>query len=178
MNSNLTITLDLHRIGRSFLGLLLIWAALSKLANATEFLGALYAYQLPLPRALLQLVAVVLPWFELLCGVLLLLNQSTETVLVATGALLMVFLVCTGQAWMRGLHISCGCFNLRMFGLDRGHPLVELLDSTGFAFLRNLVLGALTVQLLRKRLAEVTAVLVSEKPVMGPGKPRVARAAA
>jgi len=159
MKTQLTITLDLHRIGRWFLGVLLIWAALSKLAQPTEFLGALYAYQLPLPKGLLQLVAVALPWFELLCGVLLLLNQSTESVLLATAALLAVFLVCTGQAWARGLHISCGCFNLRLFGLDRGHPLVELLDSTGFAFLRNIVLGAITVRLARKRLAEVTALL-------------------
>ena len=159
MSSNkVTITLDLHVVGRVLIGVILIWAALSKLANATEFLGALYAYQLPLPKSLLQLVAVVLPWFEFLCGLMLLLNIWTETVLAAAACLLGVFLLSTGQAWARGLHISCGCFNLRMFGLDRGHPLVELLDSTRFAFVRNLVLGGVVLILVRKELAEWTKV--------------------
>jgi putative oxidoreductase len=153
MNNKVTITLDLPAIGRLFIALVFLWAALSKLANPTEFLGALFAYQLPLPKLFLQFVAVVLPWFELLCGLLLLLNTWTESALVAAGLLLAVFIACTGQAWARGLHISCGCFNLQLLGLSHGHPLVDFLDSTAFAFLRNLVLGTLTVHLCRKHLA-------------------------
>jgi uncharacterized membrane protein YphA (DoxX/SURF4 family) len=67
---------------RWLLGALMLWAAVSKLAQPTDFLGSIYAYQLPLPRSLLQLVAVVLPWLELLCGLLLIVNVWSETALV------------------------------------------------------------------------------------------------
>jgi putative oxidoreductase len=152
MNDRLTITLDLFKMGRVFLALVLIWAALSKLANPTEFLGAVYAYQLTLPKLLLKLAAVALPWFEFLCGCLLLANVWTESALAALAGLLVLFLLATGQAWARGLHISCGCFNLPMLGLDRGHPLVQFVDSAGFAFMRNLAFGWIAWLLLRKQL--------------------------
>jgi putative oxidoreductase len=168
MSDKLTITLDLFKIGRVFLALVLIWAALSKLANPTEFLGALYAYQLPLPKPLLQLAAVALPWFEFLCGFLLLANVWTESALVALAGLLVIFLLTTGQAWARGLHISCGCFNLPMLGLTRGHPLVELIDSAGFAFIRNLAFSWITWLLLRKQLIECRPVQALSQVVAKP----------
>ena len=47
---------------RWLLGALMLWAAVSKLANPTEFLSSIYAYKTPLPPSWLQVVAVVLPW--------------------------------------------------------------------------------------------------------------------
>ena len=168
MSKKVTITMDLHTLGRVLIALVFIWAALSKLANPTEFLGALYAYQLPLAKSLLQLVAVILPWFEFLCGLLLLLNVWTESALAGAEFLLVVFLIATGQAWIRGLHISCGCFDLTAFGLRRGHPLVDLVEGVGFAFLRNLVLTAIVVALFRQRLEDLRSVT---GPPPLPGKP-------
>ena len=142
----------LNRMLRWLLALLLLWAAVSKLANPMEFLGAIYAYQLPLPRPLLQTVAVVLPWVELLCGLLLLAGVWTEAALAVVTGLLAVFVLATGQAWLRGLDISCGCFNLKIFGLHESLPgLVKFLESVGFAFVRNLALAALAGFLLRKQ---------------------------
>ena len=79
------------------LGLLLLWAAVSKIANLTSFLGSLNAYELPLPRSGLKVVAIVLPWVELLCGLLLIGNVWPETSLVLTGVLFAIFLLATGQ---------------------------------------------------------------------------------
>ncbi len=140
---------------RCLLGVLLLWAAVSKLAQPTDFLASIYAYDLPLPRSWLQLVAVVLPWLELLCGLLLLANVWTETALAAILALLGVFALATGQAWARGLDISCGCFNLKLFGVDASAGFVKFIESPGFAFFRNLLLVLLASALLRRRLAEV-----------------------
>jgi putative oxidoreductase len=138
---------------RCLIGALLLWAAVSKLANPTDFLGSIYAYQLPLPRAWQQTAAVVLPWVELLCGVLLLINAWTDTALVMVTFLFVVFVLATGQAWARGLEISCGCFNLKIFGLNESAPgLVKFLESVAFAFFRNLALTALVAWLLRKKL--------------------------
>jgi len=113
------------------------------------FLGDLYAYELPLPRGLLQFTAVTLPWTELLCGLLLLGNVWTPAALVCLLGLTGLFLLVTGQAWGRGLDIACGCLDLRVFGLDQKAPgLVTFLESVGFAFGRNVILLGLTVFLL------------------------------
>lgn len=140
---------------RWLLGGLMLWAAVSKLAQPTEFLGSIYAYDLPLPRTLQQLVAVVLPWLELLCGLLLIANQWSETALATLIGLLAVFVLATGQAWARGLEISCGCFNLEIFGADSTSKLLKFIESAGFAFFRNLILVLVAFALLRRRLAGI-----------------------
>ena len=138
---------------RWLLAVLLLWAAVSKLANPTEFLGSIYAYQLPLPRAWLQVAAVVLPWLELLCGLLLLAGFWRQTALLTVTGLMVLFVIATGQAWLRGLDIACGCFNLKIFGLNESAPgLVRFLESVAFAFGRNLLLAGLAGFLLRQTL--------------------------
>jgi uncharacterized membrane protein YphA (DoxX/SURF4 family) len=142
---------------RWLLGALMLWAAVSKLANQTEFLSSIYAYKTPLPPSWLQVAAVVLPWLELLCGLLLIANMWSETALATLIGLLVIFVLGTGQAWARGLDISCGCFNLEVFGADRSSSLLKFIESAGFAFLRNLVLVSLAVVLLRRRVIGLDA---------------------
>src|SRR3954471_23419762 len=97
---------------RWLLGLLLVFAAISKLADPVKFLASLYAYDLGFSDIILKSFAVGLPWMELICGGLLLTDRMQ---LVARGwvaALFVIFLAATGQAWARGLDISCSCLNL------------------------------------------------------------------
>lgn len=142
-----------HRLLVGLLGVLMLWAAVSKLANPTDFLGSIYAYQLPLPKGLLQATAVVLPWLELLCGLLLVAGLWADTALLLLTSLLVVFVLATGQAWLRGIEIGCGCFSLEFLGLSRNFSGVErFLESVAFAFFRNLALVTLVAFLLRKAL--------------------------
>lgn len=142
---------NLQRAVRVFLGVLMLWAAVSKLANPTEFLGSINAYQLPLPQDWFKVAAVVLPWVELLCGLLLLSGLWAETALLIVTGLLVFFVFATGQAWLRGLEIGCGCFNLQLFGpSERMQGLVRFLESVSFAFFRNLMLAAMAAFLLRQ----------------------------
>ena len=148
-----------HRLLSGLLGVLMLWAAVSKLANPTEFLGSIYAYELPFPRPLMQFTAIVLPWVELLCGLLLIAGLWMETALTLVSGLLAVFVVATGQAWARGLEIGCGCFSLKMFGLTEMPGLERFLESVAFAFFRNLLLRALAAFLQRSSIcgpAQVT----------------------
>jgi putative oxidoreductase len=136
---------------RWLLAMVMLWAAVSKLANPTEFLGSIYGYELPVPRVLQQTAAVVLPWVELLCGLLLLAGFWSQTALFAVTGLLVIFVIATGQAWARGLNIACGCFNLEIFGLQERWPgLVHFLESVAFAFFRNLLLACVAGFLLRQ----------------------------
>ncbi len=152
------------------LGLLLLWAAVSKLANPTDFLASIYAYETPFPRPLLKFVAVFLPWMELICGLLLLVGFAPEATLLCVTALFVVFVLATAQAWVRGLSISCGCFDLTIFGLGKRFPaLITFIESVGFAFFRNLFLTAAAVYLLRNRLAA----LIPEETIAPVNAPRV-----
>jgi putative oxidoreductase len=140
----MSVTAQKHmRAGiRWIIGLLLVWAPLSKLANLHEFYVSVAAYQMPLPDLLLRLTAMILPWLELLCGLLLLGNIWTRAALFWAMVMFAMFVLATGQAWARGLDIACGCFNLRAFGLGEGSGkwLIDLVESVGFAFIRALLL--------------------------------------
>lgn len=150
----ITVELTFKTALRWLLGLLLVWAALSKLANPQDFYGQLLAYRLPLPETLLKLVAITLPWVEMLCGLILLARFRTEAALLWCMALFLSFTLATGQAWARGLEISCGCLNLRLFGLAGEHAgLTHFFESVGFAFWRAVLLAAGAVYLWRQHQA-------------------------
>lgn len=142
----------IQRLLRLFLGVLMLWAAISKLVHPADFLDSIHAYQFPLPQFLLRFAAVVLPWVELLCGLLLVAGYWVKPALVLLALLLATFALATGQAWARGLDISCGCFDLTVFGLRENIPgVAHFLESVAFAFFRNVALLALTAFLLCKR---------------------------
>ena len=142
----------IERIVRVTLGVLLLWAAVSKVANPTGFLASVYAYQLSLGHGFLKFVAVVVPWIELLSGLMLVANHRPLGALVCATTLMVVFLAVTGQAWVRGLKISCGCFDLALLGFGNGATAATaFLESVGFAFFRNLLLFSAFLWLLRYR---------------------------
>ncbi len=140
-----TFEFDLKTAVRWVLAALLIWAALPKIANLHEFQANMVAYQLPLPESLIRLASVVLPWLEFLCGMLLLTAAARRAALFWTMILFAVFVVATGQAWARGLEISCGCFKLDFLG----EGLVKIFESVSFAFFRALLLLAGAVYIWR-----------------------------
>jgi uncharacterized membrane protein YphA (DoxX/SURF4 family) len=139
--------INLKTVLRWLLSVVLVWAALSKIANLNEFYLDISAYRLPLPDALLRLTTMVLPWLELLCGVLLVAGTARSAALIWAAVLFAVFVVATGQAWARGLDISCGCMKLNFLGESAG----KILESVWFAFLRAIVLLGMAVFLLRER---------------------------
>ena len=122
------------------IGAVLVWAALGKVSNPQEFYTTLAGYRLPLPALALQATAAILPWLELICGLLLIANLRTRAALAWAVVLFAIFAIATGQAWMRGLDIACGCMDLRLFGIDPKSALAHWLESAEFACVRAVVL--------------------------------------
>jgi uncharacterized membrane protein YphA (DoxX/SURF4 family) len=149
MKIDITFDFSFQNVLRWLLGVVLVWAALGKLANLQEFYALLTAYQLPLPPVILQLIAAVLPWIELLSGLLLFANFRLNAALAWALILFFIFAACSGQAWLRGLHIACGCLDLRLVGISPGSKMAGVLESVRFAFLRTLVLLGASVYLMR-----------------------------
>lgn len=104
--------------GRVALGVIFLVAAYTKLHFAGEwhlrdyqffFAMAIDSYKM-LPVSAVQLMALVLPWFELALGVLLIAGVAVRWVGMVTSGLLLVFIGAMTRATLLGLQINCGCF--------------------------------------------------------------------
>ncbi len=94
---------------RMFLGCVFIYASLDKIRHPDLFAEAVYNYQL-LPEMAVNLVAICLPWLELLSGILLVLGLWMEGSILILSGLMVVFIGALGINLARGLDVHCGCF--------------------------------------------------------------------
>jgi uncharacterized membrane protein YphA (DoxX/SURF4 family) len=81
----------------------------SHVPDLATFAQDVVNYHVP-PRALANLVAITLPWIELLSGALLVCGIWKRASAVVITAMMIVFLIAIGQAVVRGFNINCGCF--------------------------------------------------------------------
>lgn len=95
---------------RIAVGLVFLLYGLDKIAHPDDFARAIANYSL-LPEELVNLVAVTLPWVELVCGLLLLAGQWVRSAALVSAFLLSVFVVAVSITLARGLDINCGCLN-------------------------------------------------------------------
>ena len=124
-------------ISRIILGLTFIWAAAGKIGQAELFADLIFSYQI-LPYYLVNITAIVLPWIELLCGILLMVGFKVRGSALLISLMLAAFLLALGINIARGVDMDCGCFG---FSGD-GRGLKE-------AFWIDLACLALGLQVLR-----------------------------
>lgn len=99
----------LARVCGWVLGGVFIYAGIIKVLDPAMLAGQIRNYQL-LPWWAIHPAAIVLPWVEILAGLLLVAGAwAIEATLVLTG-LLGLFLAAIGWAMHQGLDIECGCF--------------------------------------------------------------------
>jgi len=126
---------------RVVLGAIFVVAAWMKLREPWAiFAIAIDSYQV-LPAWAVEIVARVLPWFELLLGVVLIAGVWRHVSAAAASLLLAVFFVLMVRAMVKGIQIDCGCFGagdrLSWITLLRdGTLLGSSLFVTARAFLR------------------------------------------
>ena len=99
----------MYWMARFILGIVFIHAAMLKLASPGEFAGSIAAYRL-LPAALIDPLALVLPFFEFAAGLLVLTGFCFRVGVLGILGLLAIFIAATVSALLRGLSIDCGCF--------------------------------------------------------------------
>ncbi|MEQ8161349.1 MAG: MauE/DoxX family redox-associated membrane protein [Smithellaceae bacterium] len=95
---------------RLALGFLFFYAGVGKIISPQEFAVAIYNYQL-LPDGTINLLAVVLPWLEVLLAAALVAGFYVRGASLLSAALFFVFAVALSINLIRGLDISCGCFS-------------------------------------------------------------------
>ncbi len=94
---------------RMVLGIVFLYAGTTKVLNPQAFVDSIATFKL-LPAQFINVVALGLPPFEILLGLMLLSGWKTRAASLAVAGLAIVFGIALGQALIRELDVDCGCF--------------------------------------------------------------------
>ena len=97
-------------LARLIIGIFFIVVATGKIADPLHFSGEINNYDL-LPDKIINIMAIALPWLELVSGLLLIFGVRIKANSALLIAMLFVFTLAVSIAIMQGLDINCGCYS-------------------------------------------------------------------
>ena len=125
------------------IGGIFVFAGILKAIHPAAFAMDIDHYHV-LPRPAVFLLALYLPWLEIVCGLMLATQKYRMASLAILAGMTLVFLGALISAVVRGLDVSCGCF-----GGGAGHGYL------GMAIARDLaIFAAIVVRLICERQKE------------------------
>jgi len=107
------------------LGVFFVAAALPKIVDPPSFAHMIFNYRI-VPGALVNLMALCMPWIELLAGLALILGVWKGTARTIIAALLATFIIAISINLARGNAIDCGCFDVSAAGKSREERLADM----------------------------------------------------
>lgn len=96
---------------RVVVGSLFLFSSIEKAFDPQAFALLIDNYKI-LPPSINLLVATLLPWLELVCGLAIIFGTSFRGASLLVGLMTTVFTFAVISGIMRDLDISCGCFTL------------------------------------------------------------------
>ena len=94
---------------RYIIGALFIYAGAMKIQDPAGFGTDIDHYWI-VPYFATGLIAIYLPWLEVVCGLAMIGNRARAGAQILVLTMSGVFTIALGAAWARGLDINCGCF--------------------------------------------------------------------
>jgi uncharacterized membrane protein YphA (DoxX/SURF4 family) len=125
---------------RLVVGVFFVYASLDKIWSPAAFAKIVYQWQVvgPVPS---NLVAVTLPWVELLAGLLLLAGIWKRESALVVAVMLAVFIVAAGSVMARGIDVeNCGCVSVAKAEPASSWPPAWTKGVGWFLVARNVVL--------------------------------------
>ena len=97
------------RLLRLLLGAVFIYASIDKILHPAQFAQGILNYRI-LPRTMVNLVALTVPWVEAVVGIFLVMGIFEWVSLTVYNGMMVAFMILIATSLLRGLNISCGCF--------------------------------------------------------------------
>jgi putative oxidoreductase len=119
----IAVVTTLEMLARWLLGGIFIYSSFHKIADPAQFVRIIAGYGL-FPSLAIHPIAVVCPFFELLCGAALILGIYPRGAALIVDGMLFLFIVAISINLARGHEFDCGCFS---FSHDAGQSAVDLL---------------------------------------------------
>jgi putative oxidoreductase len=94
---------------RFYLAYVFLYACYHKILDPGSFAVDVATYQI-LPLSLINFMAIILPWIELVAGALLLVAFRTRAAALLIVGMMVMFTIAIVIALDKGLDMSCGCF--------------------------------------------------------------------
>ncbi|MFQ5498367.1 MAG: MauE/DoxX family redox-associated membrane protein [Candidatus Zixiibacteriota bacterium] len=94
---------------RLAVGITFIYASYYKIVEPLTFARSIWYYHM-VPGNLINLMALILPWIELICGLLLIAGVYYRGAVVWANIMVIIFIIALTTAIARGISIDCGCF--------------------------------------------------------------------
>lgn len=117
-------------ICRLIVGFIFLSYGASKIEIADKFAADIAKYTI-MPEFSLNIFAIIIPWIELVVGVLLILGVRLRANSIISIALLTIFITFVAYAILMGLDINCGCSST--------HPqkvgLPKIIENSGLILL-------------------------------------------
>jgi len=101
----------LSLVVRVTIGIIFIYASIDKIMYPGDFARIVYNYHL-LPGSLINLMALILPWIEMICGIFLIFGIYKDGSILLINILVVIFIIAIGINLIRGVSLECGCFTV------------------------------------------------------------------
>lgn len=112
---------------RLVLGGVFIYAAVDKVLDPGAFARSVANYRILTDPLLVNLTGLLLPWLELVAGILLVLGLWRKGSVLVLGGLTVVFIILISVTMIRGIDIECGCFGgAAASRVGWGHLFIDL----------------------------------------------------
>ena len=99
----------LTMLSRLLIGSMYLAASFYKIVEPGSFAKSIWQYHM-VPGALINLMALILPWLEALIGLAIIFGLAYRGAIWWANLLLVVFIVALAATIVRGIDIDCGCF--------------------------------------------------------------------
>jgi putative oxidoreductase len=108
-----TLTHTSARALRIILGIIFIYAGISKILSPEDFAVIIDNYRI-LPFIFVKPFAILIPWVEVTAGACLVCGYFVSGGLLIIDILMIVFILAFVISLIRGIDIACGCFSLSL----------------------------------------------------------------
>lgn len=138
MNLNRWVVLAI----RIVIGGIFVYASIDKIMNPDAFARIIHNYRL-FPPSLINIIAIVIPWIEIISGALLIIGWKYKAANLIIGGMLAAFIIALAISYIRGININCGCFSTT--ASTKSDLLMRIFEDV------LMVIGCLIIGFARKR---------------------------